>query len=161
MNNSINNINNTGGYALDWDSEITSDGDEYALLDEGDYDFVITAFERSRSSGSGKLPSSPMAIITLRVTDAAGNGTAVKDNIILHSSVEWKLGQFFHSIGMKKQGEKLRPQWDNIIGKKGRCHVYIDTFTGNDGSEKKNNKVQRYLPPDAAQIAAPAPKKFW
>ena len=37
---------------LGWDDEITSDSGGFLLLEEGDYDFTVTAFERGRFPGS-------------------------------------------------------------------------------------------------------------
>lgn len=156
------NINNNG-YELDWDSEITSDEGEFTLLNEGDYPFEVVGFERSRSSGNGKLPACNMASIKLSVSDPkSGDTTTILENLVLHSSLEWKISQFFRSIGLKKHGEPLRPQWNNIIGKKGRCHVIIDTFIGRDKEEKKTNRISKFLDPDSTDNAQkPSGKGFW
>ena len=154
------------GYEMDWNSTIENDGEDYTLLDEGDYCFEVTKFERGRSQG-GKLPPCPMAMLTLRVTDpATGAATTIIDNLVLHSNLEWKLAQFFRSIGQKKHGEPLRPNWNTVEGSRGRCHVYIDEFKGRDGDTKKNNKIGKYLDPDPnaeAPASAPAapPKSYW
>ena len=39
------------GYELDWDSEIENEGSEFIVAEPGDYDFVVTAFERGRFQG--------------------------------------------------------------------------------------------------------------
>ena len=44
------------GYELDWDSEIENEGSEFIVAEPGDYDFVVTAFERGRFQGSAKMP---------------------------------------------------------------------------------------------------------
>ena len=151
------------GRPMDWNSMIENDGEEYTLLDEGDYNFEVTKFERDRSSGSGKLPSCPMAVITFRVTDSAsGLSTTITDNLVLHSSLEWKLSSFFRSIGQKKHGEPLRPNWQNLVGSKGRCHVYIDKYTNRDGEEKQRNKRSKYLDSEVfAPVESAPPKSFW
>ena len=153
------------GYEIDWNSTIENDGEERTLLDEGDYYFEVTKFERGRSQGSNKLPPCPMAMLTLRVTDpATGAATTIIDNLVLHSNLEWKLAQFFRSIGQKKHGEPLRPNWNTVEGSRGRCHVYIDEFKGRDGDTKKNNKIGKYLDPDPgteAPVPAPSKKSYW
>ena len=37
---------------MDWDSAIESDGSQFIVLPEGDYDFIVTGFERGRFPGS-------------------------------------------------------------------------------------------------------------
>ena len=37
---------------LGWDDEIEKDSGEFILLPEGDYDFTVESFERSRHGGS-------------------------------------------------------------------------------------------------------------
>lgn len=41
---------------LGWDDEITSDSGSFTLLEEGDYNFKVTAFQRARFPGSAKIP---------------------------------------------------------------------------------------------------------
>ena len=37
---------------MDWNDAIESDGQEYVLLEEGDYNFEVVDFERGRYPGS-------------------------------------------------------------------------------------------------------------
>ena len=41
---------------LNWDDEISQES-EFTLLEDGDYDFEVTKFERGRSNGSEKIPA--------------------------------------------------------------------------------------------------------
>lgn len=43
-------VNNNVG--MDWTDTIESDGQEFILLPEGDYNFVVSAFERGRFRGA-------------------------------------------------------------------------------------------------------------
>lgn len=127
---------------LSWDEEINQES-EFTLLEDGDYDFEVIKFERGRSKGSTKIPPSNMAILTLRV----GNGiekTTVTDYLVLHSSLEWKLSQFFIAIGDKKHGEPLRMNWNNVVGKKGRCKIKVENYAANNGEERQSNKIDKY-----------------
>lgn len=151
-----NNINEE--HELGWDDTITNDEGEYQPVPEGDYPFEVVKFERGRSKGKGKLPACNMAILTLKIF-AEGRTTTIIENLILHSSVEWKLSAFFRSIGQKKHGEPLAPKWNEVVGSRGRCHIYIDSFTGNDGRPRSNNKIDKFLDPEdnaAAPAANPA-----
>ena len=42
---------------MDWNDSIETDGQEYVLLPEGDYNFIVTHFERGRFSGGPKVPA--------------------------------------------------------------------------------------------------------
>ena len=88
---------------LDWDDEIARESD-FVLLDEGDYDFTVTGFERARHEGSEKLPPCKKAIVTLTI-DAPEGKAAIKHNLFLHERCEGLLSQFFIGIGQKKHGE--------------------------------------------------------
>ena len=50
---------------LDWNDIIEDDGQEFVLLEEGDYNFIVRDFERGRFPGSAKLPACNKAILTL------------------------------------------------------------------------------------------------
>ena len=86
-----------------WDDEIQRD-DTFQVLPEGDYRFTVTRFERARHSGSEKIPACPKAVLTVAVSNAGASGE-VQTNLFLHSKFEWKLCQFFVSIGQRKHGE--------------------------------------------------------
>lgn len=149
---------------LGWDDTISNDESEYQPLPEGDYTFEVTKFERGRSAGKGKLPACNMAILTLRI-EGDGRSATIIENLVLHSSLEWKLSAFFRSIGQKKHGEPLAPKWNEVVGSRGRCRIYIDNFTGNDGRPRSNNKIDCFLDPEdtaapAANSAAPG-GKYW
>ena len=42
---------------MGWDDTIQEDGQELILLDEGDYNFIVTNFERGRFPGGQKIPA--------------------------------------------------------------------------------------------------------
>ena len=50
----MTNIDNS---VMDWNDVIEDDGQEFVLLPEGDYNFVVTNFERGRFPGSAKIPA--------------------------------------------------------------------------------------------------------
>lgn len=136
---------------LGWDEEIEKDGSDFVLLDEGTYPFKVIKFERGRSKGSEKLPPCNMAILSIRVDDQS----TITENLILHSKMEWKLCQFFTSIGARKHGEKMRMNWSMVPGATGRCKIIVEAFTGKDGTVRQTNRIEKFLPPDEVD-AAPA-----
>ena len=129
---------------LDWDSTIEDDGTGFVLLEEGDYDFTVTGFERGRHNGSAKIPACNKAIVTLSIETP--NGVAeIKENLILYKTMEWKISAFFRSLGMKKHGERLVMDWDKVLGAAGRAHIVQREYVGNDGINKKANNVGYFL----------------
>lgn len=148
---------------LEWDDVIENDESDYQPLPEGDYKFTVTKFERGRSAGKGKLPACNMAILTLHI-ESPERSTTITENLVLHSSLEWKLSAFFRSIGQKKHGEQLRPRWNEVVGSTGRCHIFIDTYTGTDGKSYQNNKIDKYLDPEdpvTPVTSAQQTQKYW
>lgn len=143
---------------LNWDDEISQES-EFTLLEDGDYDFEVTKFERGRSNGSEKIPASNLAILTLRVSNGSAS-TSIIERLILHTKMEWKLSQFFCSIGQKKHGEPLRMNWNKVLGAKGRCKVYVDTYTTDRGEERKTNKISKFYDFQGSQ-PEPTAKPKW
>ena len=128
---------------LNWDDEISNETGDYEPLPEGDYQFTVSKIERARSQGKGKLPPCNMAKVTLTVHGAEYDRD-ITVNLVLHSSLEWKLSQFFLSIGLKKHGEPLRMNWAGAIGKTGQCHVTIREYKRNDGGTGTANDIANF-----------------
>lgn len=137
------------GRELGWDDTIVNDGQDFEPVPAGDYDFTIEKFERSRSKGEGKLPACNMAIVYFTVHDRERDVT-VRENYILHTSLEWKLSEFFCGIGLKKKGEELRMPWHMVPGTTGRAKVGLKP--GVKDPTKQYNYIEK--------IYAKEPKKF-
>ena len=143
---------------FDWDSAIENDGQEFVLLDPGDYSFTVTAFERAQFAGSDKSPACPMAKLTLNCTDSMGNTAQIYDALFLNSRNEWRLCQFFTAIGQRQHGEKLVPNWNKVLGATGTCTVGYDDRNKDEKGNPKYNRVTKYLEPAGGSAAAPAKK---
>lgn len=126
-----------------WDDEISDEGKEFVLLPEGDYDFTVSKVDRARHNGSEKVPPCNMAKVTITVWGVQ-DCIEITENLFLCNKFEWKLSQFFLALGLKKHGEPLRMNWAAVPGKRGKCHVYVDTYTKKDGSEGKSNKIKKF-----------------
>lgn len=137
------------GYELDWDSEIENEGSEFIVAEPGDYDFVVTAFERSRFQGSAKMPPCNQAKLTIRLEIPGSDGTCeIKHNLFLHSKTEWKLCEFFTSIGQRQSGQRVAMNWNAVIGSRGRCKVSKRSFESNkDGKTLWTNDIDKFYPP--------------
>lgn len=127
--------------AMGWDEEVTAESKEYTVLPDGIYPFIIKdAIVKGKTSGKGKLPVCNMATVTITI-EFEGKEIKVKDNITLHRSIEWKISQFFESLGMKQKGVPFRPDWNGIVGKTGLAKMHAEE--GSDGN--MYNKVKEYI----------------
>jgi hypothetical protein len=127
---------------LSWDEEISNES-EFVTLPEGDYDFEVVKFERSRSKGSEKIPASNMAVLTIKITNGKDSATVI-ERLILHTKMEWKLSMFFRAIGQKKHGEPVRMNWNAVPGAKGRCKVIVSEYTTDKGEKRTKNEIDKY-----------------
>ena len=80
------------GRPLEWNDTISRD-DSFTQIEPGDYDFTIDHYERGRSQGSDKIPSSNMAIVYFNIH--AEGSPQIRENFILHTKLEWKISQLF------------------------------------------------------------------
>lgn len=146
------------GHELKWDDIIEDDGrGPNIILPEGDYPFEVIDYTKTRSKG-GKVPPCAMANVQLEIDGGELGSTVVYENFLLHSDYEWKLSQFFVSIGMKRKGERLKMNWDGARHKKGRAHLIIETWTGDDGKMRTKNKIDYFL--DYDEEKADTSKEF-
>lgn len=141
-------------HEIGWDDTISVDGEQFITLEEGDYDFTVTGFERGRFPGSAKIPACNKAVLTLTVNTAEGTAN-VKYDLILWSSLEWKISAFFRAIGQKKNGEAFVPRWNQVVGAKGRARFKPRKYT-KDGEERTVNDVASFYDYAAQQTAAAA-----
>ena len=143
-------MNETTGRELDWDEEIEYTENSFTLLPAGDYDFTIERFDRGRSKGEGKLPPCKMVTVYFILHAPDGQETTVRENYILHTSLEWKLSELFCGVGLLKAGEKLRMNWPALPGLTGRAKV--SQQPGFKDPEKKFNRIERLYPKQPAKF---------
>ena len=151
----MNDFNTSAqGRELGWEDEIQQES-SYILLPEGDYRFTVEKFDRARHDGSGKIPPCNKAIVFIRVFGMDGSSVLLQENLFLHTMMEWKLSEFFASIGMKQKGQAARMNWQEVNGKSGICHVIIREYDKRDGSGKgKSNRIEKLYPSyDQPQLA--------
>ncbi|ADY54688.1 phage protein [Syntrophobotulus glycolicus DSM 8271] len=131
------------GYELNWDSQIENDGPEFTILPEGDYDFVVTEFERARHNGSDKLPPCWKAVVHIRIQGPEGIAI-IRHNLFLHSITEGMLCAFFSAIGQRKKGEKISMDWGTVVGSKGKAKIGIRKWKNDEGREFTSNEVKKF-----------------
>lgn len=138
--------------AYGWEDQIKNEGGEFVLLPDGDYEYTVKKVLRTRYNGSEKVPPCNRAMVTFEVAGSDG-AVSIEEGFFLLSNFEWKLSQLFLSLGMKKHGEPLKMNW-NIIGKRGKCKVVVETYVKKDGTEGKANRIKRFY--DYDETNAPA-----
>ncbi len=144
---------------MNWDDVIQNES-QFVLLPEGIYDFTVTKFEREWFDGSAKIEPCPKAALELTITAPQGSAV-VKESLLLSAQVEWKLCSFFKSIGQKKSGVAFKMDWTKVLGAKGKAEIEINEYVGNDGSQKKNNRVKSYIDaPEEEPIEEPTEEKM-
>ena len=114
----MDNFNSTP-HELGWDDLISEEGGQYIALD-GDYTFTVKAVEKGRFAGSAKIPACNKATITLAVDHPDGVAN-VKYDLILWSTLEWRISDFLLAIGQKRHGEPTRPNWNAMVGARGKA----------------------------------------
>ena len=135
---------------MDWDDVIQSDGTDFVVLEPGDYEFEVVAFERGRFPGGPKVPPCNKATITLQVTTPEGVAR-VRTDLLLYRTLEWKISAFFRSIGQKKHGERLVMDWNSILGRHGRARFKVRKYQ-KDGETRQANDVDRFYDYDPAKM---------
>ena len=138
--------------ALSWDSAIEKES-SFTLLPAGEACFQVIGFERARHEPrqGGKIPACPKANIEMKVWNTQGEETTIKENLLLFSTLEWKLCQFFNSLGHRQSGEKFKPDWSRVMGSMGRIMIKIDRYQKNDGTQGESNKIAEFLKPVEGQ----------
>lgn len=129
--------------SMEWDDTIENDGQEFILLPDGDYNFVVSNFERGRFPGSAKIAPSNKATLTLAVETEDGIAS-VRTDLILNRILEWRISAFFRCIGHKKHGERLVMDWNHIVGSRGRARFKTHSYMDKENNEKKINDVDRF-----------------
>lgn len=141
---------------IGYEGTIEEESGGFTLLPEGDYDFTVSKITRGRYEGSDKMPACNSVTVELTVWGAQDKAT-ISERFFLVKKFEWKLSQFFLSIGVKKHGEPLMMRW-NIEGMRGKCKVYIDHYKKNDGSDGQSNKIKKFYAYDEqVQTVSPQP----
>lgn len=131
---------------LDWDSEIEDDseGGAVVILPEGDYEFTVREFNRTRHAGSTRIPACNKAELVLEIRTDSGTALCW-ENLFMVKKLEWKVSAFFRALGQKEHGQKLKPNWNKVLGAKGRAHFKPEEYTTKDGETRKKNVLVHYI----------------
>ena len=141
---------------IGYEGTIENEDGGFTLLPDGDYDFTVNKVTRGRYEGSDKMPACNSVTVELTIWGPQDK-TIITERFFLVKKFEWKLSQFFLSIGLKKHGEQLVMRW-NIEGYRGKCKVYVDHYKKQDGSDGQSNKIKKFYAYDEqVQTASPQP----
>lgn len=141
---------------IGYEGTIEEESGGFTLLPEGDYDFTVSKVTRGRYEGSDKMPACNSVTVELTIWGPQDK-TIVTERFFLVKKFEWKLSQFFLSIGLKKHGEQLVMRW-NIEGCHGKCKVYVNHYKKQDDSDGQSNKIKKFYAYDEqVQTVSPQP----
>lgn len=142
--------NNHIGKEIGWDDEVEK-GEGFILLPEGDYDFVIESFERGRYEGSTKVPPCNRALLKVRVDTAEGS-SIMNESLLLYDKMQWKLAEFFLSIGAEEVDGRVKMNWNMVPQATGRATIEIRP--DKNDPNKKYNHVKKFLPKPKKEFKA-------
>lgn len=144
---------------LGWDDEV-EEGSPFVLLPEGNYPFTITGLEKGiyekPANRESKIPANcPKATVTLEFSTPTGEKSTLTENFYLYKKMQWKINQFFTSIGAPKNPEgKVKMNWGTVLGAKGAASLVVNDYTDRSGNPAQNNRIKDFLEP-TQQTAAP------
>lgn len=123
------------GKALGWDDEIEGTGEDRIIFEPGVYAFEVIDFKRGQFKGSAKMAASPMATLTLKLTDPYGQETQLTYNLILNEKMRYRLSEFFVGVGLIPENidknEKWSPKWNQTPGARGYTEIGHREYNGN------------------------------
>lgn len=125
--------------------------ERYQLMQEGEYDAVVSTSEDKVSANSGN----PMMDVTLNVFDDNGKSHDVRDFLVFTKTMMWKVVSFAESAGIMKEYADGKLCSELAIGRRVRVKIVIEEgsaipddklngkHTGAKYSDK--NKVAEYI----------------
>lgn len=123
---------------------------EYKPLPEGTYHFKVTDMTRSVWPDSAKkLHGAKRVELTLRFWNDNGDEGEGDGILTLHPQTNYKVRQFFRSIGCNVvSGQPFVPEWNKVRGAEGLCKVKTRTWKRDD-KEYFANSCDEWLEPSA------------
>jgi hypothetical protein len=135
---------------MGWNSEVdpTADQTSHTLLPEGHVRFVVAKIKRVRKE-FGKYGTINVAEINVMVAPIADDLEPVQVtlNIGLHADLQWKITEFFTSIGQRAHGDKGKfvPRWNEVEGASGFAINGHRELTNKKGTKYKVNDLIKFV----------------
>jgi len=152
--------------AMEFDTWVDDAERESAPLPDGNYNFTVVDFEKSKVKEGKKNAGANMAVYDLSVS-SGGETTRLKYFIPLVTSMRWKAVQFFKGIGMipanTPDDANVQFPWNSAVGRTGVCHVVPSRWIGRYGNECVGNSVESIVidpstPPSYLRQYQPKPR---
>lgn len=141
-------MNNNNNEVIGWGDSFIAEENEFTLISPGNYPFTVKGMERKIYDGNGKIPNgTPYAEVKCEVTGPEGT-TSIIERLYLLRRMQWKLTQFFQSIGQPVVvGQPFQPNWGTVVGAKGTAEVEVNEYNDKNGNPQKNNRIKNFLEP--------------
>lgn len=97
--------------------------ERFQLLEDGEYNAVITRAEARISTNSGN----PMIEVDLDVYDKNGRSHIVRDFLVFTRSMTWKVIHCTNAIGLQKEFESKQLKPEMLLNKNVRVMVSVQT----------------------------------
>jgi len=95
--------------------------ERFQLLEDGEYNAVITRAEARISTNSGN----PMIEVDLDVYDKNGRAHVVRDFLVFTRSMTWKVIHCTNAVGLQKEFESKQLQPEMLVNKNVRVMVSV------------------------------------
>lgn len=140
----MSEVNKDIGQEIGWEDEVENTS-SFVDIKDGEYEFIVDHFERSKVGGDSKYSGQNMAVIYCNILTQGE--PQLKTNIIMNTKFQWKISQFFISIGQMKneEGAKLKPNWSTVGGSRGHCR--IEHKPNYNDKTKTHPEIAEFLPP--------------
>ncbi len=128
--------------AFSWDTTAQIEENQYNVMPNGTV--VVFEVKKIDKAHNQKL-NCPSMEITLFCRSETNGTTFVNESISLHSKAQYFINAFFSSIGLLGTKKTFGQLVQDAIGRKGKAKVKQNSWTGRDGNEYVNNKIDKYL----------------
>ena len=117
----------------------------YKPLTAGEYVFTFSDYEIREYKGGAKIPPCTQILVKL-IIDIAGVHYCVFDRLNLVDNNEWKITNFFKSLGINMQGATIADCLEMAQGQQGRALVkQCEYFSKKQGKQVVGNEIKAYL----------------
>jgi len=131
----------------DWNMELDETADEAPkrpMMPKGEYSYTITHYKCGWYDGSSKLPACNKATVFFRF-EYNGDNIELEKMFFITPKMKYWVAKLWTSCGLRKRGEKINTNWDDLAGCTGRCFVMVDSYKKKDGTDGQSNKIEDFI----------------
>lgn len=156
------------------DSKATQNNDAFGFDDQlpedrprgqlpvGDATFMVKSMRRVQKE-RGELGTVWIAELSLQVTPHDGSDPGpLKEELVLHTKLAFRMYQFFASIGQYEHGskEQFRPDWDAVQGSVGFCSIKHRPWTTKEKEQRIQVEVDKWFDSQGRANAKDEPREM-